>query len=66
MDFDVGDNAYRKNWFVMENMIVSTGRMKTAATVRIDLSILIVDSFKLSLVSSRILFFKVILFQIYS
>jgi hypothetical protein len=64
MDFDVGDNAYRKNWFVMENMIVSTGRMKTAATVRIDLSILIVDSFKLSLVSSRILFFKVILFQI--
>jgi hypothetical protein len=62
----VGDNAYRKNWFVMENMIVSTGRMKTAATVRIDLSILIVDSFKLSLVSSRILFFKVILFQIYS
>jgi hypothetical protein len=45
MDFDVGDNAYRKNWFVMANMIVSTGRMKTAATVRIDLSILKIKSF---------------------
>jgi hypothetical protein len=42
----VDDNAYRKNWFVMANMIVSTDRMKTTAAVRIDLSLLIVISFE--------------------
>jgi hypothetical protein len=39
MDFDVDDNAYRKNWFVMAIMTVWTGRMKTAA-VTIYLSLL--------------------------